>query len=69
MRKICILTKSLKDKGYCVVGIDTTNGEVIRLVADKDGTAIDKEVLDNRRIELFDVILVNLSLSRQVFTV
>jgi hypothetical protein len=46
MRKLCILTKLLKDKGYCAVGVDTTNGEVIRLVADKDGAAIEKDILD-----------------------
>ena len=26
-KHICILTKSLKDREYCVAGVDVTNGE------------------------------------------
>lgn len=61
MKELCILTKSHKDKGYCVVGVDTTNGELYRLVSDEDGTAIPKEVLDSKQIEPLDVIRVNLT--------
>lgn len=61
MKELCILTKSLKDKGYCVVGADTTSGELYRLVSDEDGTAIPKEVLDSKGIETLDVIRVNLT--------
>ena len=61
MKELCILTKSLKDKGYCVVGADTSTGKLYRLVADEFGTAIPKEVLDNKNIETLDVIRVNLT--------
>ncbi len=61
MKELCILTKSLKDKGYCVVGADTSTGELYRLVADDSGMAIPKEVLDNKNIEKLDVIRVNLT--------
>ncbi len=57
MKELCILTKSLKDKGYCVAGVDTTTGELFRLVSDKDGAAIPKEALDST----LDVIRVNLT--------
>ena len=47
IKKICILTKSVKDSGYCVAGIDVENKNWIRLVSSKDGDAIPKELLDN----------------------
>jgi hypothetical protein len=58
MKEICILTKSLKDRGYCVAGIDTKTGEVIRLVSTADGDAIDKELLDSQKINCLDVVRV-----------
>ncbi|MCQ2382937.1 MAG: hypothetical protein MJ060_03875 [Clostridia bacterium] len=61
MKELCILTKLLEDKGYCVVGADTTTGELYRLVTGEDGTAVPKEVMDNKQIETLDVIRVNLT--------
>ena len=61
MKELCILTKSLKDKGYCVVGVDTTTGALFRLVSNEDGSAIPKEVLNRKGIETLDVIRVNLT--------
>ena len=35
--EILVLTKSYKDGGFCVAGIDLTNNEFIRLVSNSDG--------------------------------
>ena len=35
-KKVAILTKSYKNKGYCVAGIDAETGEWIRLVSDDE---------------------------------
>jgi hypothetical protein len=62
VKTICILTKSVKDRGYCVAGIDVETGEWIRLVSTKSGEAIEKETLDDEKnpIEVLDVVAVNL---------
>jgi len=62
VKKVCILTKSVKDRGYCVAGIDVENGEWVRLVNSKDGDAIPKEIMDEESnpIEVLDVIAVEL---------
>ena len=39
-RDIVILTKSRKDNGYCVAGLDIETGRWIRLVSDNKGAAI-----------------------------
>jgi hypothetical protein len=59
MRKeIVLMTKSLKDRGYCVAGIDLQTKQWIRLVSSTDGDAIEKEVLDNDKIQELDTIKV-----------
>ena len=35
-KEVVILTKSYKNKGYCVAGIDAETGEWIRLVSDDE---------------------------------
>jgi hypothetical protein len=62
VKKVFIMTKSVKDRGYCVAGIDVENGEWIRFVSSKSGNAIEKEVMDDEKdpIEVLDVIAVNL---------
>ncbi|MCL2228430.1 MAG: hypothetical protein FWC00_01215 [Firmicutes bacterium] len=59
-KQICILTKSLKDRDYCVAGIDLQTKQWIRLVSSKDGGAIPKELLDDRNINVLDVIEIEL---------
>lgn len=59
-KHICILTKSLKDREYCVAGIDVTNGGWIRLVSSKDGGAFPKEMLDDDKINVLDIVEVDL---------
>lgn len=58
-KKVCILTKSLKDGNYCVAGIDINNGAWIRLVASDTGEAIPKDILDDDNINEFDIVDVN----------
>jgi hypothetical protein len=55
-KQIVIMTKSLKDKDYCVAGIDTSSGKWIRLVSTKDGGAFPKELFDDSNINVLDVI-------------
>ena len=38
--RFLVLTKSAKDKAYCVAGIDLDKNKLIRLVSDKEGNAI-----------------------------
>ena len=49
------MTKSLKDRDYCVAGIDMASGEWIRLVSSKTGDAFPKELLDDQSINVLDV--------------
>ncbi len=58
-KQICLLTKSLKDRDYCVSGIDLKTGEWIRLVTSDKGGAFPKEMLDDNNIKELDVIEVN----------
>ncbi len=55
-KQICILTKSLKDRDYCVAGIDITTGKWIRLVTSKDGRAFPKEMLDGKHFKELNVL-------------
>lgn len=55
-KQICILTKSLKDRDYCVAGIDITTGKWIRLVTAKDGGAFPKEKLDDKHFKELNVL-------------
>ena len=55
-KQICILTKSLKDRDYCVAGIDITTGKWIRLVTSKDGGAFPKEILDDKHFKELNVL-------------
>ncbi len=55
-KQICILTKSLKDRDYCVAGIDITTGKWIRLVTSKDGGAFPKEMLDDKHFKELNVL-------------
>jgi len=50
------MTKSLKDKDYCVAGIDMETGEWVRLVSSKDGDSCPKEFLDDSKVNVLDVI-------------
>jgi hypothetical protein len=59
-KQICIMTKSLKDRDYCVAGIDLQSGAWIRLVSSKDGGAFPKELFDDNGIEVLDVVEVEL---------
>lgn len=57
MRKqICVLTKSLKDRNYCVAGIELGTGKWIRLVTSKDGNAFPKDLLDDQKVKEFTLI-------------
>lgn len=55
-KQICILTKSLKDRDYCVAGIEITTGRWIRLVTSKDGGAFPKEMLDEKHFKELNVL-------------
>ncbi len=55
-KQICILTKSLKDRDYCVAGIDIATGRWIRLVTSKDGGAFPKEMLDEKHFKELNVL-------------
>lgn len=59
-KQICIMTKSLKDRDYCVAGIDLERGSWVRLVSTKDGGAFPKELFDDNGIEVLDVVKVDL---------
>lgn len=59
-KQICILTKSLKDRDYCVAGVDVATGRWIRLVTSKDGGAFPKEKLDDAHFKELDVLEVQL---------
>ncbi len=59
-KQICILTKSLKDHEYCVAGIEINSGKWIRLVTTKEGGSFPKELLDENKINVLDVIEVDL---------
>ena len=60
IKRICIMTKSLKDHDYCVAGIDLQNGAWVRLVSSKDGGAFQKALLDDMDINVLDVVQVRL---------
>jgi hypothetical protein len=61
-KKMCVLTKSLKDREYCVAGIDIDTKKWIRLVSSKSGDAIPKEVMDDEKnpINILDIVSVEL---------
>ena len=58
-KNVCILTKSLKDREFCVAGIDISNGQWIRLVSTKDGGVFPKELLDDANINVLDIVEVD----------
>ncbi len=65
MRKeICILTKSYKNNGYCVAGIDLESHQWVRLVTSEDpkDDEVKKYQLDGRykNINCYDIIDINL---------
>ena len=62
-KQVYILTKSLKDREYCVAGIDMFSGEWIRLVNSKDGDACPKEFLDDKDIKVLDIIEIELKIA------
>lgn len=55
-KRICILTKSLKDHDYCVAGIEMETGKWIRLVTSRDGGAFPKEMLDDKNFKELNVL-------------
>lgn len=62
-KEIIILTKSAKINGFCVAGIDITNGQWIRLVSDDENGegAVAREDLtfeDGTQAEIFDLVAV-----------
>lgn len=63
IRRLCILTKSYKQGGYCVVGLDLATKQYIRLINGNDCTnnAIEKfqMYVDGKDIGFLDVIEVN----------
>jgi len=54
------MTKSLKDRDYCVAGIDLQSGAWVRLVSSNEGGAFQKELLDDINVNVLDVIEVEL---------
>lgn len=56
IKQICVLTKSLKDRNYCVAGIELSTGKWIRLVTSKDGDAFPKNLLDDQKVKEFTLI-------------
>ena len=63
IKQICILTKSYKDKGYCVAGVDIENGQFIRLISSEDSDdKIPYWFMDNysNRIDVLDLVEVDL---------
>ena len=57
IKKICILTKSYKDKGYCVAGIDLKTRQWIRLVSAVDeDDKIPYYYMNDYDIDVLDVI-------------
>jgi len=63
IKQICILTKSYKDNGYCVAGIDIENGQWVRLVPTEDNDdKIPKYYMDKSYnfIDILDVVEVDL---------
>ncbi len=63
IRQVCVLTKSYKNGGYCVAGIDLATKKIVRLVNSQDPAYdfIKKEqlIIDNYEIKCFDVIEVD----------
>lgn len=63
IRQICLLTKSYKQNGYCVAGIDIESREWIRLVSSIDPSSdrISKSYLEinEKSIDCFDIIEVD----------
>lgn len=51
------MTKSLKDRGYCVVGIDMATKEWIRLVSTEEGESLPRELLDDQKIKPLDIVI------------
>ena len=59
--QMILMTKSYKDGGYCVTGIDCDNGEWIRLVSTQAGGPISYDVIDKNPFkECLDIIEVDL---------
>lgn len=56
--KFLVLSKSAKDMGYCVAGIDVEKNILVRLVSNATGDKINKWefIIDNNEIEILDVI-------------
>ncbi|MCT4605741.1 MAG: hypothetical protein N4A64_06485 [Marinisporobacter sp.] len=64
-KEVLILTKSDKNGGYCVAGVDRENGKFIRLVSDDTETEYalskyDIEYDDHTELEVMDIIKVKL---------
>ena len=64
-KNIIILTKSIKHGGFCVAGIDTANGEWIRLISSNVNNehAVSYEDMiyeDGREVEVLDVVEVDI---------
>ncbi|GMO67712.1 MAG: hypothetical protein Ta2D_13100 [Rickettsiales bacterium] len=62
-KRILLLTKSDKNKGYCLAGIDLDTNKFVRLVGDKNGAEIKKEkckLLNNTEIEPLDVLNIDI---------
>ena len=61
--QMILMTKSYKDGGYCVTGIDYNNGEWIRLVSTQMGGPISYDVIDKnpfkRCLDIIEVDLVS----------
>ena len=65
MRKqICVLTKSLKERNYCVAGIELGTGKWIRLVTSKDGNAFPKDLLDDQKVK--ELTLIDVAVTKHV---
>lgn len=65
IRDIIILTKSDKHSGFCVAGIDTANGEWVRMVSSDEATeyAVPAEDIiydDGKEIEIYDIVEIDL---------
>ncbi|MEN2259559.1 hypothetical protein AAIB48_19325 [Paraclostridium benzoelyticum] len=62
-REIIILTKSDKNNGYCVAGVDRNNGEFIRLVSDheeSDYSLLEEHILyhNGEALNVMDIVSV-----------
>lgn len=70
-KDIVILTKSSKNHGYCVAGIDVNTGKWIRLISndqDSHGALFYKDIIysDGRECNIFDVVRVDVCKYREL---